>query len=96
MFFFVEQTPQTFVRDKTFQIKKSWSCIDEYRIVNKFCYGVRDRLNDVFQNKMGMKRAQIKTSALHALIKNLTLKKVKDNSMKKELMHNLLKKRLIN
>ena len=58
MFFFVEQTPGTFVRDKTFWIKNSWSCMEEYRNVNNFCNDVRDRLDVVFQNKMGMPRAQ--------------------------------------
>ena len=58
MFFFVEQTPGTFIGDKTFWIKNSWSCMEEYRHVNNFCHDVRDRLDAVFQNKMGMQRAQ--------------------------------------
>ena len=58
MFFFVEKTPGTFVRDKTFPMKNSWSCMQEYNSVNKFCFDVRDRLDEVFQRTMGMKRAQ--------------------------------------
>ena len=30
----------------------------EYNDVNKFCFDVRDRLDEVFQRTMGMKRAQ--------------------------------------
>ena len=30
----------------------------EYNSVNKFCFDVRDRLDEVFQRTMGMKRAQ--------------------------------------
>ena len=32
--------------------------MEEYRNVNNFCNDVRDRLDAVFQNKMGMPRAQ--------------------------------------
>ena len=58
MFFFVENSPGTFVRDKTFRMKSSWSCMREYNGVNKFCFDFRDRLNEVFQHTMVMKRAQ--------------------------------------
>ena len=58
MFFFVENTPGTFIRNKTFWMKNSWSCMQEYYNVNKFCFDVRDRLGEVFQRTMGMKRAQ--------------------------------------
>ena len=58
MFFFVENTPGTFIRNKTFRMKNSWSCMQEYYNVNKFCFDVRDRLDEVFQRTMGMKRAQ--------------------------------------
>ena len=58
MFFFVEYAPGTFVRDKTFRMKSSWSCMQEYNSVNKFCFDVRDRLDEVFQHTMGTKRAQ--------------------------------------
>ena len=57
MFFFVENTPGTFIRNKTFRMKNSWSCMQEYYNVNKFCFDVRDRLDEV-QRTMGMKRAQ--------------------------------------
>ena len=60
MFFFVEKTPGTFVREKTFRIKSSWSCImmEKYKKQNKFCFDVRDRLKEVFQKTMGMTRSQ--------------------------------------
>ena len=32
--------------------------MQEYSSVNKFCFHVRDRLDEVFQRTMGMKRAQ--------------------------------------
>ena len=32
--------------------------MQEYNDVDKFCFDVRDRLNEVFQHTMGMKRAQ--------------------------------------
>jgi len=32
--------------------------MQEYYNVNKFCFDVRDRLDEVFQRTMGMKRAQ--------------------------------------
>jgi len=32
--------------------------MQEYYNVNKFCFDVRDRLDEVFQHTMGMKRAQ--------------------------------------
>ena len=40
MFFFVENSPGTFIRDKTFRMKSSWSCMEEYNDVNKFCFNV--------------------------------------------------------
>ena len=49
MFFFVEKTPGTFVREKSFRIKSSWNCMEEYKNVNTFCFNVRDRLDNVFQ-----------------------------------------------
>ena len=58
MFFSVENTPGTFIRNKTFRMKNSWSCMQEYNSVNKFCFDVRDRLDEVFQRTTGMKRAQ--------------------------------------
>ena len=58
MFFFVENTPGTFIRNKTFRMKNSWSCMQEYYSVDKFCFDVRVRLDEVFQRTMGMKRAQ--------------------------------------
>ena len=58
MFFFVEKSPGTFVRDKTFRIKSSWNCMEEYNDVNKFCFNVRDRLDIVFQKNLGTKRSQ--------------------------------------
>ena len=57
MFFFLETTPGTFVRDKMFRIKK-WSCMEEYKNVNEFCFNIRDRLEKVFQKTMGMNRSQ--------------------------------------
>ena len=35
MFFFVEKTPGTCVQHQTSQIKSSWSCLEEYKNVNK-------------------------------------------------------------
>ena len=40
MFFFVENSPGTFIRDKTFRMKSSWSCMEEYNDVNKLCFNV--------------------------------------------------------
>ena len=54
----MENAPGTFVRDKTLRMKSLWSCMQEYNSVNKFCFDVRDRLDEVFQRTMGMKRAQ--------------------------------------
>jgi hypothetical protein len=56
MFFFVENTPGTLY--KTFRMKNSWSCMQEYNSVNKFYFDARDRLDEVFQHTTGMKRAQ--------------------------------------
>ena len=39
-------------------MKSSWNCAEEYYNVNQFCYGIRDRLNVLFQSTMGMKRSQ--------------------------------------
>ena len=58
MLFFVETTPGTFVQNKSFRIKSSWNCMEEYKNVNTFCFNVRDRLDDVFQKTFGMKRSQ--------------------------------------
>ena len=58
LFFFVENSPGTFIRDKTFRMKSSWSCMEEYNDINKFCLTFRDKLDEVFQHAMGMKRAQ--------------------------------------
>ena len=59
MFFFVEKTPGTFVRDKTFWSKSSWKCAEECQNVNNFCSNVRDRLDELFQSTMmGMKKSQ--------------------------------------
>ena len=32
--------------------------MEEYNNVNEFCFNVRDRLDYIFQNTMGMKRSQ--------------------------------------
>ena len=40
-------------------MKNSWSVQEYYSVdVHKFCFDVRDRLDEVFQHTMGMKRAQ--------------------------------------
>ena len=57
MFFFVENSPGTFIRDKTFRTKSSWSCMEEYNGINKLCFNLRDRLDEVFQHAMGMKKS---------------------------------------
>ena len=36
IFFFVENSPGTFVQTKTFQMKSSWSCMREYNDANNF------------------------------------------------------------
>ena len=58
MLFFVGKIHVTFNREKTFQIKMLWNCMEEYKNVNKFCVVVQNRLEEVFQNTMGMKRSQ--------------------------------------
>ena len=51
MFFFVEKSPGTFVRDKTFRIKSSWNCMEEYNDVNKFCFNVRSARYTIIPKK---------------------------------------------
>ena len=75
MFFFVEKTPGTFVRDKTFRIKSLWSCAEEYNNVNRFCYDIRDRLNVLFQSTMGMKRSQNMSNQEKTALRKLHLNK---------------------
>ena len=58
MFFLRGKTPGNYVRDKSFRIKSMWNCEKEYKDVNDFCYTARDKMNDLFQNTMGMKRSQ--------------------------------------
>jgi len=58
MFFFVVKTPEAFGRDKYFRIKSKWNDAEECNNINRFCYGIRDRLNVLFQSTMGMKRSQ--------------------------------------
>ena len=74
----MENAPGTFVWDKTFQMKSLWSCMQEYNDVNKFCFDVRDRLDEVFQRTMGMKRAQNMSNqekaALRILLRNKNAK----------------------
>ena len=49
MFFFVENTPGTFVRDKKIRMKRVRGvCTQEYNSVNNFYVGIRDRLDEVF------------------------------------------------
>jgi len=74
MFFFVEKTPGIFV-DKTLRIKSKWNCAEEYKDVNDFCYNIRDRLNGLFQNTMGMKRSQNMSNQEKAALRNLHLNK---------------------
>ena len=73
MFFFVEKTPGIFIRDKTFRIKSKWNRAEKYKDVNDFCYNVSDRLNDLFQNTMGMKRSQNMSNQEKAALRNLHL-----------------------
>ena len=54
----MEKKPGTFVRNKTFRMKSSWNCMEEYKHVNNFCFNVRDRLEVIFQQTMGSKRLQ--------------------------------------
>ena len=75
MFFFVEKTPGTFVRDKSFWLKSSWNCAEEYYNVNRFCYGIRDRLNVLFQSTMGMKRSQNMSNKEKTALRKLRLNK---------------------
>jgi len=58
MFFFVVKTPEAFGRDKYFRIKSKWNDAEECNNINRFCYGIRDRLKVLFQSTMGMKRSQ--------------------------------------
>ena len=96
MFFFVEKTPGTFIRDKTFRIKNTWNCMEEYRNVNKFCFDVRDRLDEVFQKTMGMNRSQNMSNkektALKSLQRNKNIAVVVNDTDKMSALYALTKK----
>ena len=58
MFFFIEKTPGVYERDKQFRVKSSWSCGEDFNDVNNFCWKVRENLRSLFENNIGIKRAQ--------------------------------------
>ena len=39
-------------------MKSPWNCLEKYKHVNNFCDDIQDRLDNVFQKPMGMKRSQ--------------------------------------
>ena len=51
MFFFVEKSPVTFVKDDSFRIKSSWVAPSEFNDVNTFCWNVREHLQTLFESR---------------------------------------------
>ena len=47
MAYFKATSPEFFEKCKNFKLKSSYHAFKEYNAVNEFCFGVRDRINNL-------------------------------------------------